>query len=511
MSDSVEATSEEQQSARAEFEEARVAAAGLDPASISDGTWFTTVIRLMLESYADKVVRGGGVGYFRKRYPGLPRDQIAEKLCGAAARYAALAGAMSGAATSAAAVMTIGTAGLGAPAIAVGGSALAGEIVYTTRLQVRLVYDLSTLYGFPIDPKDPDDLVRVFAMAYGVPMAVGSVGQALKGAGPEVGRAAIRKVLHGHQAALSRVALRVLGPKIGKKITQGAIIKTMVPGVGVGIATSWNYVSTASLGRVARAAVQSRAALRTALARVSQDLVREPNNVGFVLEAVHRVATADEEFSEREIDLYNDVFQATGGNVGVRDNLEARIGMPLSATVDGLRSFVSPELKASLAEVLELVAIADGVIDPVELATLSELNAALGHPVDAAALEVRAARFRSPEGAATRAGRAIRDAATSGGRALRDAASSAAASVFGRGGSAQRAPAGNDEGAVEPPVPSVASQAPPPATNEQPVGEEERRMNAVMARLQKLVAMHEAGIITDDDVKAQRARILAEL
>lgn len=32
-----------------------------------------------------------------------------------------------------------------------------------------------------------------------------------------------------------------------------------------------------------------------------------------------------------------------------------------------------------------------------------------------------------------------------------------------------------------------------------------------MARLQKLVAMHEAGIISDEDVKAQRARTLAEL
>ncbi len=97
----------------------------------------------MLSSYSENIIKAGGVEYFRKKYPGLTQDAIAEKLCTLAMRYAAIAGGVTG--------ITASTGVLGGLTIPVIIAAIGGEILYTTRLQVRLIYDLATVYGDPID------------------------------------------------------------------------------------------------------------------------------------------------------------------------------------------------------------------------------------------------------------------------------------------------------------------------------------------------------------------------
>jgi hypothetical protein len=61
------------------------------------------------------------------------------------------------------------------------------------------------------------------------------------------------------------------------------------------------------------------------------------------------------------------------------------------------------------------------------------------------------------------------------------------------------------------PAASPAAAAAPALGSPDAVGEEERRVEAIMKRLQQLIALHEGGLITDEDVRAQRARILSEL
>ena len=49
--------------------------------AIKDGTWFNKFLMSCLGSYERKVMEQGGAAYLRGKYPGLPTDAIAGKLC----------------------------------------------------------------------------------------------------------------------------------------------------------------------------------------------------------------------------------------------------------------------------------------------------------------------------------------------------------------------------------------------------------------------------------------------
>jgi hypothetical protein len=150
--------------------------------------WFNEFVH-PLASYAEKIIKAGGVTYFRKKYPGLTQDAIAEKLCTLAMRYAAIAGGITG--------VTASTGVLGGLTIPVIIAAIGGEILYTTRLQVRLIYDLATVYGDPIDLDDPEQLYRAFMLAYGVSAVSANAGGVAAVAGSEVVRAQTFRFITG--------------------------------------------------------------------------------------------------------------------------------------------------------------------------------------------------------------------------------------------------------------------------------------------------------------------------
>ena len=204
--------------------------------AIKDGSWFNKFLKSCLSSYERQVMEQGGAAYLRGKYPGLPTDAVAGKLCELAEMYAALAGGLSGATASGAVL----TAGFGVPAAIV---AVMAEVFYTVRLQLRLAFDLHLVYDIPLAADDPEELTQLFAVVYGVKVAeVGGLG--LKALGPEVARAQLFRLIHGNTPLIQAAASTVLGPRIAKQVTQKAIIKTAVPIVGVGISAGWNYATT---------------------------------------------------------------------------------------------------------------------------------------------------------------------------------------------------------------------------------------------------------------------------
>jgi hypothetical protein len=119
----------------AEFADLKETAKSFGFQAIKDGTWFAKFMQSCLSSYDRKVAEQGGAAYLRDKYPGLPTDAIAGKLCELAEKYAGVAGGLSGAAASAAVL----TAAVGLPAAITG---VMAEVLYTVRLQLRLAYDL---------------------------------------------------------------------------------------------------------------------------------------------------------------------------------------------------------------------------------------------------------------------------------------------------------------------------------------------------------------------------------
>jgi len=214
---------------KTELEDLKRMAAAFGPDRLRDGTWFNEFVHAMLSSYAEKIIKAGGVEYFRKKYPGLTQDAIAEKLCTLATRYAAIAGGVTG--------ITASTGVLGGLIIPVIITAIGGEILYTTRLQVRLIYDLATIYGDPIDLDDPEQLYRAFMMAYGISAVSASAGTVAAAAGTEVVRAQAYRFITGKTPIIKEAAIKILGPRIGGMITRKAILKVVVPVAGVAISS----------------------------------------------------------------------------------------------------------------------------------------------------------------------------------------------------------------------------------------------------------------------------------
>lgn len=382
---------------RGEIEDLKAMAAAFGVERIRDGTWFNEFIRAMLDSYAERIIAGGGINFFRKKYPGLTRDQIAEKLCELATRYAALAGGASGATASAAFAATIGTAG-GASIIAVpaGLTAIAAEMLYTTRLQVRLVYDLSTIYGYPIDVDDPEDLYKAFCMAYGVAFTRAKAGAAVKAAAPELARAHMRGLIHGHTAAIQQVAIRLLGPRIGRQITQRAILRTAVPVVGVGISATWNYMSTNAIATAARYGLRAVGRLRDAVCDVAHVLRVQPEDAPLVLEAMHALITADGHFDQYEQEVFTCVVRHLGLTPEQLVQVEQRVGITVNSVEQRLRAITDQELRETLATCLQLVAVADGAVVESELQLLRRFLVALEHNLDLEWLQAEAKLFQRP-------------------------------------------------------------------------------------------------------------------
>lgn len=481
------------QQVKTELEELKAVASAFGPERIRDGSWFNEFLHAMLDTYSRRIIEGGGIALFRKKYPGMTQKEIAEKLCDLAVRYAALAGGSSGLASSAAVVMTIGTAGgAGVVTVPAAVTAIGAEMLFTTRLQVRLVYDLSMVYGYPIDVEDPEDLYKAFCLAYGIVFAASSAGTVTKALTPEIARAQIRGLIQGHTAAIQQVAIRILGPRIGRQISQKAILRTAVPVIGVGISSAWNYASTRNIGIIANHELRSMGRLRDAVRELSTALTLQTEASTLVLESIFVVAAADGVFEQHEQEVYQCVLKHLDVPQDTLKGLEERVDITASSIEARLRELEAPELRKALAECLKLVAVADGKLEQAELELLSKLLPALGEELVHADLEGRASFFRRPETVVSQATRVIRDAATKAGEgigAVGRSVSAMATGLFGRKKDAQ----------VDEPVVTTTPE------------NEAAEAEAASAAIRALATLHAEGALTDLEFQEKKKDLLARL
>ena len=132
---------------------------------IKSGEWFAKLLHLALKKYREKV----NAAYFQEKYPGLPPDAIVDRRIDLAQKYAALEGGSTAAAYTAAVAATIGSHGGASPlTIPAALTAFAVDLGYTSLLQLRLAYDISLIYGKPLDYEDPEDLYDLLVLAFGI-------------------------------------------------------------------------------------------------------------------------------------------------------------------------------------------------------------------------------------------------------------------------------------------------------------------------------------------------------
>jgi uncharacterized tellurite resistance protein B-like protein len=374
---------------KTELEDLKKMAVAFGPARLRDGTWFNEFVYAMLSSYDEKIIKAGGVEYFHKKYPGLTRDAIAEKLCTLAMRYAAIAGGVTG--------ITASTGVLGGLTIPVIIAAVGGEILYTTRLQVRLIYDLATVYGDPIDLNDPEQLYRAFMLAYGISGVAANVGNVGTVAGTEVVRAQAYRYITGRTPIIQEAAKNILGPRIGGMITRKGILKVAVPVAGVAISSGWNYVSTKGIAEAGRQEFRLEARAQQAAVDLCNEAELKSEDLPIIVQAVQAVINIDGSIDPRELKVYQAIVKCLNVPNEALQEIEARVEINADTVEKQLRALKRANLRKALAKLLQLATVASGTIAPAELDLLNRFLPALDAKLDLDELQAQASRFRRKE------------------------------------------------------------------------------------------------------------------
>ncbi len=352
-------------------------AGNYSPKDIKDGSWFVRFLAYALENYAETV----DAEYFQRKYPGLPVDAVVDRQIALAKKYSAIEGALSAGAYSAAVAATIGTGGGASPvALPAAGVSFVADMFYTTRLQLRLAYDMSVLYGCPADLQDAEDVADLIKVAFGI-----KAGEAFRSAisrlSPEATRQGVRAMVQGSTLAW----LRAL-PVVGKYLLQRNVIKFAIPVVAVPINAMFNSYSTGSIADAARRTYRDKAAIREFAGKVHQDV----GDAGLlILKALLLVIQADGEVSAEESWVLKDLtelyLEQDDGEEIVEtfsDIVALNTDEVLEAVGDSQR-----ELKAVVYRAACHVAAVDHKIHRKELAILKRLADACGQTYDARAIK----------------------------------------------------------------------------------------------------------------------------
>lgn len=218
---------------------------------IKNGTWFNKIVNIILTEHASKV----NASYFKNKYIGLDNERIALKLVNTAAKYTSITGGLAASAASAAELSVLVTGGWSFFAF---GATLIGEMSYISYLQLKLVYDISIVLDAKLDISDPEDILTIFSYAFGINIWEDVANTVLK-AGPRavayMGRKGLRS---GIRRGMQNMVAKIGGVKLAQKITEKGLLKLIVPGINVPIASALNYTFTKKLGKRAIVSLKRR-------------------------------------------------------------------------------------------------------------------------------------------------------------------------------------------------------------------------------------------------------------
>ncbi len=362
-----------------ELEKAKQFAKSLNFDSVKSGEWFIHLLMMVAKSYD----RNATAKYFQKKYPGLPPDEIGDKLISVTTRWATVAGAIAGAAATADQIVTIGSGGMTA-ALFVG--TIGAEMIYLARIQMRLLLDLSVVYDLQLDPEDPEDVLMVFGYALGVAPteAIGKVAQHSAGA---VTAGVVKKYI----SKSTLKAVQDFAKKIGFKILQRTIIKYAVPAASMAVGSSYNYVTTKSVGQIAKAHFRNRGKVTDELRK----LVSRQNtyDLAFPAAAMY-LARADGQVSNKEMEFYRGLLSRMSFDEHDQDEVQRLMKADTKTILEAITKIEDIEIRRSLVDVLVLMAVYDGELAEKERQFLTNAAQGLGIPLDMNEVEQRTEEYR---------------------------------------------------------------------------------------------------------------------
>lgn len=332
----------------------------LSPDEIRSGGWFTKLLTQSLSTYTERV----DWQYFQTRYRGLPPDAIVQKRIQMAARYAAIEGGLSASAYTGAIAATIGSLGGASPAtVPAAVATMMVDVAYTSRLQLRLAYDISVLYGVPLDTSDPDDLWKLIRIAFTIKSGEVVSEGAIK-AVPFVLRPLIRRFYSKGVLSAAKGF-----PVVGKFLLQRNVIKIGIPLVGVPLSVVVNRQTTLVAGRHARGVFRNEARI----IEIADGLTKRSRHPRLMLWVAWLVVMADGKISDDETTLLRHLARLTHLHHDIVDDELARLITLDPDTVWGRIDTERGDL-SHLVTVAKHVAAVDGRAGKKELAVIDEVR-----------------------------------------------------------------------------------------------------------------------------------------
>lgn len=333
---------------------------GLSADDIKSGNWFTKLCAQAMSSYTEKV----DWQYFQERYEGVPADGIVDQRIKMASRYAALEGGLSAGAYTAAVAATIGSLGGASPAtVPAAVTTMMVDVAYTTRLQLRLAYDISVLYRVPLDLDDPDDMWKLIRVAFTIKSGEVARQGVIKSV-PVMVRPVIKRFYS--KAVLS--AAKGL-PVVGKYLLQRNVIKIGIPVVGVPLAVVLNRYTTLLAGRHAQAVFRNEARV----IELAEGMSKRSRHPRLMLWVAWFVIRADQKIADDEALLMRHLVRLVRERHQVVDTELADV-VDIDPAEVWERIGAEPGDLSDILDAAERVATVDGDVSAREKAVLSELR-----------------------------------------------------------------------------------------------------------------------------------------
>jgi hypothetical protein len=341
----------------------RDAAKQLGVRSISDGSWFRKIVTNHVKAHAEKV----DPKYFDRVYRNIAVEDRAQLEVRKVAIRAAAAGALASAGASTGELLSLFTDGIAAPiGLPATVASMVIEAAYTALLQIDLACDLGLIYSIPFDPQDVGEIATLFGLA----LELDVYDKKKIDDEEDKPRGLTSRLIHLEEGEIAT--------RIGRKMLEDAVMRNIIPIVGMGISARWNYVGTTTFGGKVRKYMRYRRAVRNAVGQLRLGSVVDPT---VLVEGAWLLATVDGEAGHEEMLALAAVMELLSTDQRNAIHADKAFGDDEEGWFTDLAS-VDPAMHAPLLDTLYLVAAADRELAVPERRFLRRISKTLGRPVD---------------------------------------------------------------------------------------------------------------------------------
>ncbi len=239
----------------------------------------------------------------KAKYPGLPRDALADVLIKRAITRTGLIGAASGMGiTGGEAVMAAPVPEPGHKVAAVSGIAasMIGDLASSTIVQMRLLQEIGHVYDCPFIEDDEEDVWLVFQAALGS-KGIEKAGGFTRFIYTETAMKQFRRLLRsGIRKAVQKKVAKVAGPKVAKVLAEKYVMR-LVPFLNIGIGFVWNRQVTKQVGRWSKIKARIRSGVFSDLDKIK---MRDPEVAALALPIILHVGTSADSLTDNTLTLY---------------------------------------------------------------------------------------------------------------------------------------------------------------------------------------------------------------